>query len=364
MPGHIFLTGFPGFIASQLIDRIVAHDDGVSFTFIVQQHLLGAAEKSIERHDAEHPGLADRTTLVVGDITQPYLGMGEKAYDRECERVTQVWHLAAVYDLAVPEHVAYRVNVLGTGNVLDLCEDAEHLERLDYISTCYVSGQRSGRVLESELDEGQRFKNHYESTKAWAEMEVRRRMHRIPTCIHRPAIVVGDSHTGHTDKYDGPYFVINLFMRLPSWLPMVNIGDGTVRVNIVPVDFVVDAMAAIGRNRDAIGKTVALADPNPHTAREIIERVLEVLGMRRPLADVPAELVERALSMRRLRQLVQVPKEAVIYFNHEVEYDTRNQQALLEGTGIRCPDLLETMPTLIDYVRRNPDKSFLDERTF
>ncbi|HUH05132.1 MAG TPA: SDR family oxidoreductase [Kofleriaceae bacterium] len=362
MPGHIFLTGFPGFIASQLIDRIVAHDDSVTFTFLVQQHLLGAAEKSIERHDAAHAGLADRSTLVVGDITQPYLGMGEETYDEVCDRVTQVWHLAAVYDLAVPEAIAYKVNVIGTGNVLDLCEDAETLTRLDYISTCYVSGQRTGRILETELDEGQRFKNHYESTKCWAEMEVRRRMHRIPTCIHRPAIVVGDSRTGHTDKYDGPYFVINLFMRLPSWLPMVNIGDGDVTVNIVPVNFVVDAMAAIGRNPAAIGKTVQLADPNPHTAREIVERVLEVLGMRRPLADLPAELVERALSMRRLRQLVQVPKEAVVYFTHDVEYDTRNQQALLEGTGVQCPDFLEILPTLIDYVRRNPDKSFLDGR--
>jgi thioester reductase-like protein len=362
MSGHIFLTGFPGFIASQLIDRIVEHDDEATFTFVVQEHMLGAAETSLARHDAEHTGLADRTTLVAGDITKPYLGMGEAAYDRECDRVTQVWHLAAIYDLSVPESVAYRVNVLGTGNVLDLCEDSENLERLDYISTCYVSGARTGRVLESELDEGQRFKNHYESTKAWAEMEVRRRMHRIPTCIHRPAIVVGDSRTGHTDKYDGPYYVINLFMRLPAWLPMVNIGDGDVRVNIVPVDFLVDAMAEIGRNPDAIGKTVQLADPNPHTAREIIGKVLESLGMRRPLADVPSDLVERALSMKRLRQLVQVPKEAVIYFSHEVEYDTRNQQALLEGTGIACPDLLETLPTLIEYVRRNPDKSFLDGR--
>ena len=35
-----------------------------------------------------------------------------------------------------------------------------------------------------------------------------RRMDRIPTTIYRPAIVVGDSRTGETQKFDGPYYVL------------------------------------------------------------------------------------------------------------------------------------------------------------
>lgn len=364
MAPHIFMTGFPGFIASQLIDRLVRREGELSFTFLVQQHLREAADRALERLDAEHDGLAARCTLVAGDITERNLGMDDASYARETARTTHVWHLAAVYDLSVPVAIAYRVNVIGTANVVDFCLDCDHLVRHDYVSTCYVSGDRTGPVLESELDQGQGFKNHYESTKCWAEMEVRRRMHRVPTCIHRPAIVVGDSRTGRTDKYDGPYFIIQLFMRLPSWLPMVNMGEGEVRVNIVPVDFVVDGMAALAFNPDAIGKTVALADPNPRTAREVIEGVLSALGMRRPVADVPTGLVERALEVQRLRQLVKIPREAVIYFNHDVSYDTANQKALLAGTGVSCPDFVETLPTLIDYVRRHPDKAFLDGRAF
>jgi nucleoside-diphosphate-sugar epimerase len=195
-------------------------------------------------------------------------------------------------------------------------------------------------------------------------MEVRRRMHRIPTCIHRPGIVVGDSHTGMTDKYDGPYFVITLFMRLPSWLPMVNIGDGKSRVNIVPVDFVVDGMAALMFKKEALGQTVALADPAPHTSQEIVERLLEVLGRGKPVANLPPGMVERALESGKVRQLVKVPREAVVYFNHDVEFDTANQRRLLEGTGVRCPDFLDILPTLVDYVRQNPDKAFLDGRRF
>jgi len=364
MARHVFMTGFPGFIASQLVDRLAARDADMRFTLLVQEHLLDHAHAAVSQLEAGRTGLGGRCRLVTGDITRPWLGMKEDEYKRLAAEISHVWHLAAVYDLSVPEPVAYRVNVIGTANVLDLCQDAAHLERLDYVSTCYVAGLRTGMVLETELDEGQKFKNHYESTKCWAEMEVRRRMHRLPVCIHRPGIVVGDSHTGQTDKYDGPYFVINLFLRLPSWLPMVNIGDGKARVNIVPVDFVVDGMAALGFEPKAIGQTVQLADPNPHTAREIIEGLLATLGRGKPLANLPSGLVERALGVDGLRRMVKVPREAVIYFNHDVQFDTSNQRRLLEGTGVSCPDLLEILPTLVNYVKEHPDKTFLDGRRF
>ena len=82
---------------------------------------------------------------MAGDIAQPLLGIPRDVYDGLVMEITHVWHLAAIYDLAVPLQAAYRVNVLGTASVLDFCEDCELLERLDYISTCYVSGDRTGR---------------------------------------------------------------------------------------------------------------------------------------------------------------------------------------------------------------------------
>lgn len=362
MQRNVFVTGFPGFIAKQLVHRLVNKDGDAQFTFLIQEKLREVAEAALRELDGDHPGLSERSTLVAGDITQTRLGLPERVYRETAARTTHAWHLAAVYDLAVPEAVAYRVNVIGTANVLDFCEDAAGLERLDYVSTCYVSGDRTGTVLESELDEGQRFKNHYESTKCWAEMEVRRRQHRLPVAIHRPGIVVGDSRTGYTDKYDGPYFIIRLLMRMPRWVPMVNIGDGQARPNLVPVDFVVDAMAELWTQRDAPGKTFALADPNPHSSKHIVDAMLEAMGRRGAMGRVSASLVESALGAAKLRQAAQIPKEAVIYFNHRVDYDTSNTTAALEHTGVRCPDLLAILPTLVDYVREHPHKEFLDQR--
>ncbi len=364
MAKKAFVTGFPGFIATQLIHRLVGKDPEMKFTFLIQEQLRPVAEAALARLDGAHPGLAGRSKLIAGDITRLRLGMSEADYAAEAADTTNVWHLAAIYDLAVPEPIAYRVNVLGTANVLDFCEACKQLERHDYISTCYVSGLRTGLILESELDEGQGFKNHYEATKCRAEIEVRRRMHKLPTCIHRPGIVVGDSRTGETDKYDGPYFMIKLFLRLPPWLPMVNIGEGDVKVSLVPIDFTVDAMAELAFNPAAIGQTVQLADPRPHTAREAVAGILEAMGRRRPLATVPSGLVARALGVRAVRKLVEIPQEAVIYFNHPAEYDTANQRRLLAGTGVECPDLLSILPTLVDYVKSHPDKGFLDGRTF
>ncbi len=364
MASTIFMTGFPGFIGKRLIDRLLGKDPEASFIFLIEQHLQKMAEDSIAALELRHPGLAQRTRLVPGDITREHLGLNQQTYDEVTAEATHVWHLAAIYNLAVHASVAYRVNVIGTAYVLDFCQDCELFQRLDYVSTCYVSGTRSGLVLENDLDQGQDFKNHYESTKCWAEMEVRRRMPGMPIAIHRPAIVVGDSRTGETDKYDGPYFVINLLAKLPAWVPMVNIGQGDALVNLVPVDFLVDAMAEIWTKEEALGQTIQLADPRPHTSREIMEGILGALGYRKPLAAVPTGLVDQALSVGLVRKMTGIPQESLIYFNHEVEFDTINQRQLLEGSGISCPDFLTYLPILTDFVRQYPDQPFIDGRSF
>src|SRR5205823_4708900 len=151
--------------------------------------------------------------VVGGDIAERRLGLDVATWERLTAEVTRVYHLAAIYDLAVPVDVAQRVNVDGTGNVLELCLAAPNLERLAYVSTAYVAGRRTGVVYEHELVMGQGFKNHYESTKFQAEVWVRARLREIPTTIYRPAIVVGDSRTGETEKFDGPYYILRTIAR-------------------------------------------------------------------------------------------------------------------------------------------------------
>ena len=55
---------------------------------------------------------------------------------------------------------------------------------------------------------------------------------------------------------------------LPSWLPTVGIEGG--EINIVPVDFVADAIDHIAHQPDLDGQAFSLTDPNPKTAGEVL----------------------------------------------------------------------------------------------
>jgi thioester reductase-like protein len=177
----IFFTGFPGFIGTRLVGSILAADSGVRIVALVEGRMADRARQAA----AQLPG-GDRVEVLVGDIAQRRLGIAGDDWERLQAETTVAYHLAAIYDLAVPLEVAQRVNVDGTGNVLELCAGCEKLERLNYVSTAYVAGTRTGVVYEHELSLGQGFKNHYESTKFQAELWVRQELDRIPTTIYRP----------------------------------------------------------------------------------------------------------------------------------------------------------------------------------
>lgn len=357
MARTVLLTGFPGFIGRRLLSELAAINTRDRYVLLVQDRMVEAAEAMLESVSETIRGFNERWEIVVGDIAHRTLGLERPDYDALAARVQRVWHLAAVYDLAVEEQLAYRVNVVGTANILDFCEACgEDFDRLNYVSTCYVSGNREGLIREVELDEGQSFKNHYESTKFWAEVEVQRRMDKIPTTIFRPGIVVGDSRTGETAKYDGPYTIMRLIMRLPGPVPVLNIGKGDALVNIVPVDFAVSAMATISQQPQAAGEVFQIADPNPMRARDLVSLILDTLGKAPSVGQVPSFLVQTALRVSPLRNLLEIPPEAVSYFNHHARYDVQNTLDALEDTPLRCPHISTYLDVLLNYLERHPTK--------
>ena len=349
------ITGFPGFLTTRLVGELMARQPEADLHLLIEARFREEAERRVARLRAEAPAYTGEVTLHEGDITLPTLGLSEDAYVGLTSRVGVVWHLAGIYNLAVPEQAAYRVNVGGTIHVLDFCEACEGLLRLNYVSTCYVSGTRQGVVREDELDEGQDHHNHYEATKFWAEVEVQRRRQAIPTVILRPSIVVGDSRTGQTDKYDGPYYLFQALTKLPDWLPLPNIGKGDASVAIVPVDFVAAAMAHIGLKAGTEGRVYQLSDPNPMRARDIVTLALRLMDKRAPVGNVPTSLLDRALSSSKVEELVGIPQEAIAYFNHDARYDTSNTQRALVGSGIRCPHLSQYLQVLLDYMAMHPE---------
>lgn len=349
----LLLTGFPGFIGARLLRQLAEQRPQQQFRLLIQAPLRDVAKAQLQQL-----GLRERAQLLEGDLVRADLGLDPA----QLQDVTEVWHLAAIYDLAVPQDLAWRVNVEGTEHVVQLCRKLPKLARHVYFSTCYVAGDRKGRIYEGELDEGQGFNNHYESTKFWAERAVQDSMADIPTTVIRPAVVVGDSRTGETAKYDGPYYILRALMRAPKWLPIPQMGPGTATLNVVPVDYIVDASCALAADPEALGGTYHLADPNPRPIQQVVDRMLELLG-RPPLRGrLPLALVDNALRSRRLEEWLQIPRETVRYLHHPIELDTTRARERLEPKGIVCPSFVDYLPVLVDYLRKHPDQPFLDNR--
>ena len=348
----IFLTGFPGFIAGRLVKRLA--QDGARFLLLVQPSWAERARVEVARISEETGRPAGDFRIIEGDITRPDLGMSSAGLEDARAVSTLLFHLAAIYDLAVSRDVAVRVNVEGTRRVNEFARSLKNLRRYHYVSTCYVAGLRRGLILETELEHNAGFRNHYEETKYLAELEVDALKGDVPLTIHRPAVVVGDSLTGETAKYDGIYYLIHYLRMHPRLLSLLNIGNRDVRLNLVPVDFVVAAMAALARDDGAAGATVQLADPEPLTTHEIFDSLAQALAGRASRLTVPARLVRPSLMLPFSPALTGLPHSGVPYFFLEQTYDTTRSQELLAPHGIRCPPFSSYARALVDFVERHP----------
>lgn len=357
----IFMTGFPGFLGSELVRRLLdRYPDDVTLTCLIQAKFRDQAMARVAQIGAQRPGWAPRIRLIEGDITQPDLGLSEAQRARLQQETLEVYHLAAVYALGVPRELALRVNVDGTRHVLDFAGGCAALRRFQYVSTCYVSGRFAGAFRESDLQLGQSFNNYYEETKYLAELEVQQRMQAgLPATIYRPGIVVGHSQTGETQKYDGPYYVFQWILRQPRVALMPVTGDvGRARVNLVPSDFVIDAIDALSAQEKSVGQVYHLSDPAPLTGAEILDRVAAISGKRIIQLPLPAWLAKGALKyVPGVFALIRIEPALIDYFTLPTQYPCDNTLRDLDGSGIACPPFGDYLETLLAYMQAHPHVS-------
>jgi nucleoside-diphosphate-sugar epimerase len=330
----ILFTGYPGFLGSALLPRVLGRSDDATAICLVQPKFAALARQ-------RSAALGNRVRIVEGDIT--------RKIEIATDGIEEIYHLAAIYDLSVPRDAGMRVNVDGTRHVLDFAERCSSLRRFQYVSTCYVSGRYDGVFREEDLEVGQRFNNFYEETKYLAEIEVRKRS-GLPYTIYRPSIVVGDSRTGETQKFDGPYFLLQWVLRQPriAIVPVPARPD-RVEFNTVPRDFIIDAIDFLSRAKT--GRCYQLADPAPMTVDQLIDVIAAATNrriVRIPLIKAVAKLGA---------PLLRIPAAAVDYFWHSTRYDTTNAQRGLAGSGISVPRFAEYAPTLVEFFRAHPEIS-------
>lgn len=348
------LTGFPGFLGTALLPRLLArHASGMAFC-LVQPRWAELARKRVAELCARRPELEGRIQLVEGDITRPRAGL-EPGVVSGAE---EIFHLAAVYDLTVSRAVAEAVNVAGTRHVLKLARETPSLRRFHHVSTCYVSGTHDGVFHEDDLDVGQSFKNHYEETKFRSEVLVRSAMKDgVPATVYRPAVVVGNSTDGATQKLDGPYMFIRFIVRQGPVAVLPVVGDPyDLTVNIVPRDFLVDALSALSGLEASLGRTYHLAGADPASVGEMLDAIARAAGCRLFKPRLPMWMLRGALRrVPGMGRLTGIPAQAVDYYRHRSLYDVSHTLEDLEGTGISAPRFDSYVEALVRFVEEHPE---------
>ena len=354
----VFLTGFPGFLGSALIERLLdRYDEDTTVTCLVQPKYRQQAEDRA----AELAGDEDRVEFVEGDLTDETLALTQSTYEDLQEETVEVFHLAAIYDLAVDREPAKAVNIDGTRHMLEFAEDVDNLERFHHVSSVVAAGDYEGRFTEEMLQEGQSFHNYYETTKHMSEVLVQQRMDDIPATVYRPGVAVGDSETGETQKYDGMYaFVEMLADQGDNAVVPAVYGSGAAEFNVVPRDYIVDAIGYLSGIEESEGKVYHLADPNPPTTKELIKTLGDAFGKKRTfvLPVIPKGLTEGVLaSLSRFSDEAEefVKSGGLSYYVWPASFDCSNAVEDLEGSGVECPTFEDYAENLVEFYQENPD---------
>jgi thioester reductase-like protein len=337
----VLVTGFPKLLARRLADALAPR--GPVILLVEEQHADPAADFAATLPQAR---------VLTGDVASMHLGLSTAEYRDLSSECTEIVHAAEWSNVGADKPTLERANIEGTRTLLEFAQDCRKLRRLTHFSTVFVSGDRVGVIAEDELSAGQTFRNFYEQSKFEAELLVRRAMGQIPCTVLRPAFIVGDSRTGEIDRFEGPYTVAALLLSTRLQVPLPLPGDGVAPLNVVPLDFVAAAAAAIHHDPRAVGRTFHIVDPNPSSSRRVYERVAEREGKKLPRLSLGYKLTDRLLKLPGLEKLTREQRMAFATVNHLSFYSSRNTLEVLDGTGISCPPIESYLDRLIEYAQR------------
>lgn len=350
MSKNIFLTGFPGFIVSRLIPKLIEERPESRIYLLVQSKFLSLAKTEIQNLENKFENLKGKLIPIEGDLT-----FSDVVFDKnqiDLNSISEIFNLAAVYDLRVNRDLAYEVNVKGTDNLVNFASSLKNLDKFHHISTCYVAGWYRGEFSEDDFDKGQSFKNFYEETKFISEKIIRENRNKIPYVIYRPSIVIGDSKTGETNKFDGPYPVILLINKLPKISLMTQIGSGANPTNLIPVDYVVDGIAKLS-TLNSNYETYHLCDPQPLTQIELIELFGKILNKKLIPIKVKYSFARSLMKNNFVQKVTGLYPELIDYFDHDLFFKCEKTLKVLEQFKIKPPRLADYIETIIDFALKH-----------
>ncbi len=368
-----FVTGATGFIGKRLVKKLLERKGSVVH-FLIRKESEGKVAALREYWGVT----ATRAVPVFGDLTSKKLGVSADNIKTLKSKIDHFYHLAAVYDLSADEASQMAVNVDGTRNTVEFAKaiDTGHFH---HVSSIAAAGLYEGVFREDMFDEAENYDHPYFMTKHESEKIVRKEYKGAWT-VYRPAFVVGDSATGEMDKVDGPYYFFKLIQRmrqiLPPWMPSIGIEGG--RINIVPVDFVVNCIDHVSHGKDIKGKAFHLVDPMGYRVGDVLDIFSKAAHAPKMnlfinaalLGFIPKSVKKGMMALapvRRVRNAVMkdlgLPEDIFEFVNWPTRYDRRDLDAALKGSGIECPNLKDYAWLLWDYWERHLDPALFIDRS-
>src|SRR5438067_1823646 len=367
-----FVTGATGFIGRFLIGNLLKR--GKPIYVLVRK---SSQKKLVELRS--RCGASEKQVIAIpGDLAKKNLGVGEADARQLAGKIDHFFHLAAIYDLKASAEAQQRANVEGTRNAVEFAKSIA-AGCFHHVSSIAAGGLYDGVFREDMFEEAEDLDHPYFRTKHDAEAIVRRECGR-PFRIYRPGFVVGDSKTGYIDKIDGPYYFFKAIQKtrdmLPPWMPTIGIEGG--RINIVPVDFVADALDYLAHKKGLDGQCFHLTDPAPHRVGEVLNLFAKAahapqMTMRinaRMFGFIPAPILYGVASLAPVKRMIRavlkdlgIPKDVFQFVNWPTRYDNREATKALKGSGISVPHVESYAPKLWDYWERNLDPDLFIDRT-
>ena len=354
------VTGGTGFIGRRVVSRLLDARPDAEVWVLVRRQSLGR----FERLAAEW---GERAKPLVGELPELALTQDTVA---ELGTMDHVVHCAAIYDITAGEAEQRAANVEGTRAVIELAQRLN--ATFHHVSSIAVAGDFAGEYTEDDFDVGQQLPTPYHQTKFEAELLVRSAS-GLRYRIYRPAVVVGDSRTGEMDKVDGPYYFFGVLAKLavlPSFTPILLPDTG--RTNIVPVDYVIDALVALMHAEGRDGQTFHLTAPKTVGLRGIYRGVAKAAGLPPLRGSLPRSVAAPVLKVSGRAKVVRnmaatqlgIPAEVLDVVDLAPTFVNDETRKALHGTNIEVPEFASYAPTLWRYWAEHldPDRARRDNK--
>lgn len=363
-----FVTGVTGIVGSAVVERLL-RDPTARIVALVR---APTPEAAAQRVDATLTALSStaldaptraRVQALRGDAEQAAFGLAPGEYRALADACTNIVHCAGAVRLNLPIDAARRAAVDSARHVLELARHVAAADRpvkVELVSTVGVGGRTHRRLAETWIDAGHAFHNTYEQAKAEAEALAHAAADAgLPLTVHRPSMVVGESRSGRALQFQVFYYLVDFLSgrRTGGFFPSLK----DARLDIVPVDFVAEAIVRSSASAASAGRVLHLC-AGPQEAlplrrlQEVIAERLARRGVRVPRPRFVSPRLFRGAT-RALRPLAPARTRAALatlpvfldYLATDQTFENARTLAWLRDVGIDLPPTNEYLPRVLDF---------------